>query len=439
MQPRTSSLPEKRAFFEIGSTAVRQLVAQNTERQAVYFLALRDIAFQRRDVVPSGVLAALDEALNASPRVAALLFNLPHIRQWCLTFRDFLLHNLHTEGVGGRLEVHAAELRRLLLGSKLAATPKGTFSERLAVNPAGSIHLPGAHLLCRVPPAPSGTELIFRVEGGAPAGCDVLSNQVGIAELWTTDLLVRRPGSRVYTFPVETPDEIQRWNVLVIEYASELYDRWPAFYTELHLLLKGIIAVETPSGETHLSGTFSEVPGAIYLSWADSREVIKEAITHELFHTRLNLLIDHQVFDRQLHDEALFWAPWRFQIRPCIPFLHGVYAHYGMMLHNHLVVRHHSASWRAKLATHLVRLAIADAQWTAAVSRRRFPDLLESLLTNVFTDSRQIMHSSRSELRHELLIAIAGEKGQMQTEAAASLNFEFRDTISQAFLRLSTN
>jgi len=261
----------------------------------------------------------------------------------------------------------------------------------------------------------AGRDVRVGFHDGLLEGGDILINAIGAAELWTTDMLVRRSGSRVYAFPNEDQQEIQRWRQLVEEYTGELAAHWAAFHREIPFLLKGIIAVETPSGETHLSGTFSEVPGAIYLSWADSREVIKEAITHELFHTRLNLLIDHHNFDRTLHEAEMFWAPWRFQVRPCIPFVHGVYAHFGMMLHNHFVSRHCSYSnWRSKLATHLIRLAVAEAQWSTTAAHLGVPSLLLDVTARVFEVARQVFNENLPDLTDEFFVAIAGERGEIR-------------------------
>lgn len=409
-------------FSVVGSTAVPDLAARQVERQAIQFLALRQIALERRERVPPYLLHAMDAVMEApsETEVNQVLFRLPHIRQWCLTLKDFLLFNLGAEGVVHRMEIHAAELDRLLLSASVRTRPKEVHHKSLVIHPSGSVHLPGTGWMGRFVPDAAGQKASIRFEDGKPCFVEALCNRIGFTELWSTDMLVRRPGSRTYTFPVEDDEEIRRWDLLIQDYKEEVAEHWPAFYKELPYLLQGVVAVETPSGETHLSGTFAEVPGAIYLSWADSLEVIKEAITHELFHTRLNLLIDSEFFDRSFHGEDLFWAPWRFQVRPTIPFIHGVYAHYGMMLHNHLLSRHRpEKTWRSKLATHLIRLTISEVQWFEALKARSYPQLLLGVMEHVMSEFRQVLRNVQSDLRDELLVAAAGEMGELKKYSAS--------------------
>jgi HEXXH motif-containing protein len=394
---------------------VKTLVALQVERQAIRFLSLREIALQNRERVPFAMLEILDNVVEAPPAVAAQLFNLPHFPQWCLTLKEFLLFNLTTEGVGERLEIHATELRRLLLSAFMTVTPNEAYNAELIVQPSGSIHLPGTGWMGRFPTEMSGQRISLRVKRNEAPFKHTLDNRIGRAELWSTDLLVRRPGSRSYTFPIEDQQEIERWRHLVEGYTAELVDHWPEFAAELPYLFKGIICVETPAGENHLSGTFSEVPGAIYLSWAESEEVILEAISHELFHTRLNLMIEHESFQPWLASEDMFWAPWRLEIRPPLAFVHGAYANFGMMLYNHWVCRHRPGSnWRAKLSTHLARLAIAQAQWVQAVRLHEFPQVLTTVMDTMLENVKQLWVDAAAGLSDKLLIAVAGETTELQ-------------------------
>jgi len=406
---------QMRAITDTRFSAIKTLATLQVQRHAIKFLSLREIALRERARLPVALLEGLDAVVQSPPEVAAQLFNLPHLPQWCLTLKEFLLFNLTAEGVTERLEIHAAELRRLLLSAFIAVRPSDPHDAELVVQPSGSIHLPGTGWMGRFPAEMAGQSISVKVKSDEAPFAHTLKNRLGSAELWSTDLLVRRPGSRSYTFPIEDQQEIERWRQLVESYTAELIDHWPEFAAELPYLFKGIICVDTPDGESHLSGTFSEVPGAIYLSWSESVEIILEAITHELFHTRLNLMIEHESFQTWLSDEHLFWAPWRFEIRPALAFIHGTFANYGMMLYNHWVSRHRpNSNWQSKLSTQLIRLVIAQAQWVEGVKLHEFPPVLLAVMDTILNTVSQLWRETTAGLGHRLLIAIAGETNELQ-------------------------
>lgn len=429
----TSGLHQMRLLTDTQFDDVKTLTSRQVQRQAIKFLSLREIALRNRESLPVALLAGLDAVVHSSPEVTAQLFNLPHLPQWCLTLKEFLLFNLAAEGVTARLEIHAAELRRLLLSAFIAVRPDDPHNAELVVQPSGSIHLPGTGWMGRFPAEKASHRILVKVKSDEAPFEHTLKNGLGSAELWSTDLLVRRPGSRSYAFPIEDQQEIERWRHLVESYTVELKDCWPEFAAELPYLLKGIICVETPDGESHLSGTFSEVPGAIYLSWSESVEVILEAITHELFHTRLNLMIEHESFPPWLSSENLFWAPWRFEMRPALAFIHGTYANYGMMLYNHWVCRHRpNSNWRSKLSTQLIRLVIARAQWVESVRFHKFPPVLLAVMDTVLKKVSQLWIDTTAGLGDRLLIAIAGETAELQKCMQSGKQIMFVNAIQNA-------
>jgi HEXXH motif-containing protein len=77
--------------------------------------------------------------------------------------------------------------------------------------------------------------------------------------------------------------------------------------------------------EKHLSASYAEVPGTVYLSLHPDPVTMAEALLHELSHTKINLLSEH---DRVLENafEPLFPSPVRPDPRPLWGVLLAVHA-----------------------------------------------------------------------------------------------------------------
>ena len=389
-----------------------RLVADQARRDALRFLALREVAHSKSERVPGQLLQEIDQAVAAPASISARLFRLPHMRQWCLTLQEFLAHNLDSSGVLERMTIHSLELRRLRLAAALADGNPENGTYELLVQPSSFIHLPGTGLALRFTSDRTEQVVGVRVHDCRIAHSDILRTQIGRAELWTSDLLVRRPGSRAYTFPREDDEQVSKWGERVDALERDVAAWWPDLGAEMPFLLQGIVSVDSPQAETHLSGTFGEVPGTLYLSWTEDRHILHEALVHEMFHTRLNYILDGR--DVNVEGSWGYWAPWRYEVRPALAFVHGLYAHYGMALYNHRIACHlEGTPWRHKLATHLVRLAIARAQWDALSQPWGAEHLLTRLVSTLWSDVSDITLARSVELRDQLLTAIAGELGEI--------------------------
>lgn len=385
---------------------VRALHQRRVERDATLFLALDAAVRQREAHVPGELPEAMRAVLSDPPTVAHAVFELPHIRQWMLTLREFVVHNLHTSGVTERLLVHAFELHRLRLAASLRVGASGAIAS-VVVPPNRSVHLPGLGRYHRYPEGSEGS--IVRVGSEA---CSWENSELVGCELWTSDLLVRKPGSRAYEFPEETSSEVAVWRAAIADFQAELLTGWPLLAREMPVLLRGIVHVECAEEDKHLSGTFGEVPGALYLSWTSNVHVLREALVHEAFHTRLNLMLDG-VDVRPFSGSPLFWAPWRFSQRPTVAFVHGVYATLGMFRYNATVVRQRTgAPWQEKLATHWIRLELARWQWNESVA------VIDTVhpIAQVWRDVDEALEAFAPlapVLMDDLLVVCAGERGEI--------------------------
>ncbi|WP_112263161.1 aKG-HExxH-type peptide beta-hydroxylase [Lentzea terrae] len=97
------------------------------------------------------------------------------------------------------------------------------------------------------------------------------------------------------------------------------------------------------------SATAADAFGCVYLSLPPDPRTAALALTHELQHGKLSVLMD--LFPLTSADSGeLYYAPWRPDPRPLAGLLHGIYAHLGVAAfwrryHDHQAEQEH-ARWR---------------------------------------------------------------------------------------------
>ena len=118
----------------------------------------------------------------------------------------------------------------------------------------------------------------------------------------------------------------------------------PVWYAELPEALHRIVPVGFEA-ERHLSASFREAPGVIYMSLHPDPLTMAEAIVHETQHTKLNSMtwLDPILLNGQSH---LTVSPIRPDLRPLMGVLMAVHAfvpvaamHYGLAARDHAITK----------------------------------------------------------------------------------------------------
>ncbi|MCP4806970.1 MAG: hypothetical protein GY913_18115 [Proteobacteria bacterium] len=112
--------------------------------------------------------------------------------------------------------------------------------------------------------------------------------------------------------------------VEALEDAIGLIEYLPGWYEELPSSCKRLIPVGYHP-ERHLSASYREAPGVVYLTLHPSRLTLAEAIVHEVQHSKLNLL---SRLDPILHNGRTEWtaSPVRPDMRPLMGVLLAAHA-----------------------------------------------------------------------------------------------------------------
>lgn len=111
---------------------------------------------------------------------------------------------------------------------------------------------------------------------------------------------------------------IEAWCAALREALALLERHLPVVREEASLLLHQIVPVGADD-ETHLSASYREALGTIYLSLHPNLMTMAEAVVHELMHTKLNAMTE---LDPLL--ENAFWPLYASPVRPDPRPLHGV-------------------------------------------------------------------------------------------------------------------
>ena len=118
----------------------------------------------------------------------------------------------------------------------------------------------------------------------------------------------------------------------------------PTFYGEMRTTLQRIVPVGYEP-ERHLSASYREAPGTIYMTAHPNPVTLAEAIIHEVQHGKLNTL---SWFDRVLDNGMTEWttSPVRPDLRPIWGVLLAVHAFVPVaLMHHHMRQRRDLIGW----------------------------------------------------------------------------------------------
>ena len=136
---------------------------------------------------------------------------------------------------------------------------------------------------------------------------------------------------------------VEEWQEGLNEALSLIQLTLPSFYAALPHTLRQIVPVGFEP-EMHLSASYREAPGTIYMTLHPSPLTLAEAIVHEVQHGKLNTL---SWFDPVLHNAMSEWteSPVRPDLRPIWGVLLAVHAFVPVaLMHQRLEESNHWAS-----------------------------------------------------------------------------------------------
>ena len=136
---------------------------------------------------------------------------------------------------------------------------------------------------------------------------------------------------------------VDEWQSALNEALSLIQLTLPSFYAALPYSLNQIVPVGFEP-EMHLSASYREAPGTIYMTLHPSPLTLAEAIVHEVQHGKLNTL---SWFDSVLHNAMSEWteSPVRPDLRPIWGVLLAVHAFVPVaLMHQRLEETNHWSS-----------------------------------------------------------------------------------------------
>jgi HEXXH motif-containing protein len=177
--------------------------------------------------------------------------------------------------------------------------------------------------------------------------------------------------------------DVAAWLAALREALALVAAALPELHAEIHACLERVVPVGYHA-ERHLSASYREAPGLVYLSLHPSALTLAEAIIHETQHGKLNLL---RAVDPLLENADSAWtsSPIRPDMRPLVGVLLAVHAfvpvaalHAGLARVGHPIASDPTfAARRAEvLASNAEGLATLDALGKPTAIGR---DLLEAL------------------------------------------------------------
>ncbi len=111
---------------------------------------------------------------------------------------------------------------------------------------------------------------------------------------------------------------VEAWQTAIREALSLIQEHLPEIYGEIELVIQQVIPVGYDD-ERHMSASFQEVVGTVYMSLHPDPMTLAEAIVHEFSHNKLNMLCTlAPVMENAF--SPLYPSPLRPDLRP----LHGV-------------------------------------------------------------------------------------------------------------------
>jgi len=123
-----------------------------------------------------------------------------------------------------------------------------------------------------------------------------------------------------------SPATWKAWRRALAAAARQLATELPVYADVIGAGLRSVVPMRSAPAGQRRSGTAGHTFGALALALPDDVDMLSELLVHEMQHVKLAALcVLFDLFER--NDAALFYAPWRDELRPLEGLLHGTYAH----------------------------------------------------------------------------------------------------------------
>jgi HEXXH motif-containing protein len=264
---------------------------------------------------------AWTEALREEPGAVANLLRRPHL--------GGLVRTLRTSESASRRELLIELLATLAYEISAGARPRATLSvENLPPRIVALAARRVVDISSGKAPAAKFTTARFEAEGRAVS---VRTPYAVVEEPILFALQDNNPLALLEAHPNKSGNAIDLGGEGVDAWVSSLRaalalisEFVPELRAEMDLCVELIVPVGFDR-EKHLSASYAEVPGTLYLSLHPDPMTMAEALLHEFSHTKLNLLSEHDaVFDNAF--EPMFPSPIRPDLRPLWGVLLAVHA-----------------------------------------------------------------------------------------------------------------
>jgi hypothetical protein len=333
-----------------GSTTLRDLVSRSLQ------LLLREtpalLVEAAREVHASG-FRAWSEALRREPAAVASLLKRPHLGGLVRVLRSTTEPAVRTELL---VELLAT------LSYELSVTPRAIASLALEHRPSRIVAL-GAR------------RVVSGAEGRATAGPPyfVLAEPIlfGLADNNPLAMREAHPNKSGNAIDLGGK-EVEAWTASLKGALGLSKEFVPELRSEMDLCIELVVPVGFDA-EKHLSASYAEVPGTVYLSLHPDPMTMAEALVHEFSHTKLNLLSEHDAVLENAF-EPLFPSPVRPDPRPLWGVLLAVHAFLAVELfYTRMRERGHAWASNARFETRARDIRAMNEEGLAVLTEHARP------------------------------------------------------------------
>ncbi|MFG1945426.1 HEXXH motif domain-containing protein [Nonomuraea sp. NPDC048826] len=208
--------------------------------------------------------------------------------------------------------------------------------------------------------------------------------------------------------------EWEQWRRRLAASWELLEGHHPEYAATLAAGLRCLVPLTSPAQGT-VSATSSTAFGAVAISLPAEPSVLAVTLVHEFQHGKLSVVLD----STRLHEPAgdpRFYAPWRDDPRPLVPFLQGVYAHLGVA--QFWDVHRHVAEPPWDVLAHVEFTRWRDQTWQAVEQLDDRASLTE--------EGSAFVAEIRGRLRDMLQATIPGRERELAEWAAADHRIVWR-------------
>jgi len=107
---------------------------------------------------------------------------------------------------------------------------------------------------------------------------------------------------------------------------ADIEKKEPLLYSEMRELLRALIPLATPSSDTSVSSSYTNLRGAVALSHSDDILIQAETLIHEYCHQKINQLSPIEPLLQPGQSSRIFYSPWRPDARHLRGILLGTHA-----------------------------------------------------------------------------------------------------------------